>query len=214
MRGGRWRHLSAASTRDAQKVWPAVISKHLQGFTFDGGVVAVCGPLQSWLRGSQMSRKGTPSACKSKQIPRIFRNRRGLCSVRGWPHGEVGVLAAGTAIGYTGSSSLLATSPDGDKREEANKKGKQKARSGEDRYPKTAWVDCGQLPNGVAANEPSVDVIGKTADVETVADIEKWLKTRTESVSSMDLDAIKPGVVEGVDRYLGEELQQDRKSVV
>lgn len=207
MRGGRWRHLSAASTRDAQKVWPAVISKHLQGFTFDGGVVAVCGPLQSWLRGSQMSRKGTPSACKSKQIPRIFRNRRGLCSVRGWPHGEVGVLAAGTAIGYTGSSSLLATSPDGDKREEANKKGKQKARSGEDRYPKTAWVDCGQLPNGVAANEPSVDVIGKTADVETVADIEKWLKTRTESVSSMDLDAIKPGVVEGVDRYLGEELQ-------
>lgn len=50
--------------------------------------------------------------------------------------------------------------------------------------------------------------VGKSADVgETVADFEKWLKMRnTESSvsSSMDLDAAK--VVEGVDRYLGEDV--------
>jgi len=51
-------------------------------------------------------------------------------------------------------------------------------------------------------------VIGKGIDiVETVADFEKWLKMRsTEPLvpSSMDLDATK--MVEGVDRYLGEEV--------
>ncbi|KMQ92606.1 zinc finger x-linked protein zxdb [Lasius niger] len=50
--------------------------------------------------------------------------------------------------------------------------------------------------------------VSKSADVvETVADFEKWLKMRgTESSvsSGMDLDAAK--VVEGVDRYLGEEV--------
>ncbi|XP_053985928.1 zinc finger protein 271-like [Hylaeus volcanicus] len=155
-----------------------------------------------------MSRKGTPSASKSKQIPRIFRNRRGLCSVRGWAHGEVGV-AGGSVIGYT-ESSLLPTSPDEDKRVEANKKGKHKTASGDDRtsgqYSERVWVECSHEVNGVA-NEVNVEGIAKTADVETVADIEKWLKTRTESVSSMDLDGIKSGVEEGVDRYLGEELQ-------
>ncbi|XP_043254948.1 zinc finger Y-chromosomal protein 1-like [Colletes gigas] len=152
-----------------------------------------------------MSRKGTLSASKSKQIPRIFRNRRGLCSVRGWTHGEVGVVG-GSVVGYT-ESSLLPVSPDEDKREETNKKGKQKASRNDDGTtiycPERVWIECS---HGIA-NETSVDAIGKTADVETVADIEKWLKTRTESVSSMDLDAIKSGVEEGVDRYLGEELQ-------
>ncbi|XP_012275766.1 zinc finger and SCAN domain-containing protein 2 [Orussus abietinus] len=51
------------------------------------------------------------------------------------------------------------------------------------------------------------DVLDKRApDAEPVPDIEKWFKSRTESVSSMDLDAVKPEVVEGVDRYLTEEL--------
>ncbi|EZA57145.1 hypothetical protein DMN91_006612 [Ooceraea biroi] len=49
---------------------------------------------------------------------------------------------------------------------------------------------------------------GKSADVvETVADFEKWLKMRNTEPpvpSSMDLDTTK--VVEGVDRYLGEEM--------
>ncbi|KZC06280.1 PREDICTED: zinc finger Y-chromosomal protein 1-like [Dufourea novaeangliae] len=164
-----------------------------------------------------MSRKGTPSACKSKQIPRIFRNRRGLCSVRGWPHSEVGVVS-GSTIGYD-ESSLLAATPDEDKRKEANKKGKHKAREDEDeeetttttstiRYPEKVWViESSQETCDSVGSQTNVDPIGKTADVETVADIEKWLKTRTESVSSMDLDAIKSGVEEGVDRYLGEELQ-------
>ncbi|XP_017757478.1 PREDICTED: zinc finger protein 184-like [Eufriesea mexicana] len=174
--------------------------------SFDGGVVAVCGPLQSWLRGSQMSCKGTPSACKSKQIPRIFRNRRGLCSVRGWTHGEVGIV--GGSVGYN-QLSLLSVSPDEDKREETNKKGKQKARSNDEtvQYHERVWIESNQVTNNSVTGETNVDGIGKTADVETVADIEKWLKTRTESVSSMDLDAIKSGVEEGVDRYLGEELQ-------
>ncbi|CAK9808519.1 Zinc finger X-linked protein ZXDB [Anthophora plagiata] len=175
--------------------------------SFDGGVVAVCGPLQSWLRGSQMSRKGTPSACKSKQIPRIFRNRRGLCSVRGWPHGEVGVV--GGSVGYS-QSSLLPASPDEEKTEDTNKKGKHKAETDDEtvHYHHRVWIEGNQVTNGGVTGEPCiVDGIGKAADVETVADIEKWLKTRTESVSSMDLDAIKSGVEEGVDRYLGEELQ-------
>ncbi|XP_076283348.1 uncharacterized protein LOC143210399 [Lasioglossum baleicum] len=194
---------------------------HLAGFSFDGGVVALCGPLRSWLRGSQMSRKGAPSVCKSKQIPRIFRNRRGLCSARGgWPHGEVGVAGV-SSIGYGDFSLLVA--PDEDKREEeetaaANKKGKHKeSREDEDdeeeasstavRFREKVWIiESNQVvgDRSIVAEPPS---IGKTADVETVADIEKWLKTRTESVSSMDLDAIKSGVEEGVDRYLGEELQ-------
>ncbi|KAK2575610.1 hypothetical protein KPH14_011314 [Odynerus spinipes] len=59
---------------------------------------------------------------------------------------------------------------------------------------------------GVPTAYGGVDSIEKTADVETVADIEKWLKTRTESVSSMDLDAIKSEVEEGVERYLNDEL--------
>lgn len=173
--------------------------------SFDGGVVAVCEPLQSWLRGSQMSRKGTPSACKSKQIPRIFRNRRGLCSVRGWAHGEVGIV--GGSVGYN-QLNLLPASPDEDKREETNKKEKQITRSDDEsvQYHEREWIENNQVTNSVTG-ESNVDVIGKAADVETVADIEKWLKTRTESVSSMDLDAIKSGVEEGVDRYLGEELQ-------
>jgi len=48
---------------------------------------------------------------------------------------------------------------------------------------------------------------GRCADVETVADFEKWLRTRSTEPpipSSMDLDTAK--VVEGVDRYLGEEM--------
>lgn len=45
----------------------------------------------------------------------------------------------------------------------------------------------------------------KTADAETVANIDKWLKVRTDSVSSMDLESMKP---EGsVPSYLGNELQ-------
>ncbi|XP_031833892.1 uncharacterized protein LOC116427555 [Nomia melanderi] len=161
-----------------------------------------------------MSRKGTPSACKSKQIPRIFRNRRGLCSVRGWPHGDVGVTGE-SSLGY-GESSLLAATPDEDKREETNKKGKHKARGDKDEeettvpYPEKVWIVEGnrEISDGVPDQSSVVESsIGKAADVETVADIEKWLKTRTESVSSMDLDAIKSGVEEGVDRYLGEELQ-------
>lgn len=154
-----------------------------------------------------MSRKGTPSACKSKQIPRIFRNRRGLCSVRSWPQGEVGIV--GSSIGYN-QLSLLPGSPDGDKREETNKKEKQKAKNNDDtvQYHDRVWIEGNQVTNNSVIDESNVDVgIGKTADVETVADIEKWLKTRSESVSSMDLDAIKSGVEEGVDRYLGEELQ-------
>ncbi|XP_033327942.2 uncharacterized protein LOC117221254 [Megalopta genalis] len=165
-----------------------------------------------------MSRKGTPSACKSKQIPRIFRNRRGLCSVRGgWPHGEVGVVG-GSTIGY-GEFSLLTATPDEDKSEETNKKeARKEARGDEDEeeeaatvtYPERVWiVENVREGNEAVGDRSSVaePPIGKTADVETVADIEKWLKTRTESVSSMDLDAIKSGVEEGVDRYLGEELQ-------
>lgn len=154
-----------------------------------------------------MSRKGTPSACKSKQIPRIFRNRRGLCSVRSWPQGEVGIV--GSSIGYN-QLILLPGSPDGDKREETNKKEKQKAKNNDDtvQYHDRVWIEGNQVTNNSVIDESNVDVgIGKTADVETVADIEKWLKTRSESVSSMDLDAIKSGVEEGVDRYLGEELQ-------
>ncbi|KAM0726772.1 Zinc finger X-linked protein ZXDB [Formica fusca] len=50
--------------------------------------------------------------------------------------------------------------------------------------------------------------VTKSTDVvETVADFEKWLKMRSTEPSvssSMDLDAAK--VVEGVDRYLGEEV--------
>ena len=50
----------------------------------------------------------------------------------------------------------------------------------------------------------SMDSIERTADAEKVANIEKWLKVRTDSVSSMDLDAIKAdGSVSG---YLGDEL--------
>lgn len=51
------------------------------------------------------------------------------------------------------------------------------------------------------ATDKGVDV------VETVADFEKWLKMRSTELpvpSSMDLDAAK--MVEGVDRYLGEEM--------
>lgn len=48
---------------------------------------------------------------------------------------------------------------------------------------------------------------GRCADVEAVADFEKWLRTRSTEPplpSSMDLDTAK--VVEGMDRYLGEEM--------
>lgn len=44
---------------------------------------------------------------------------------------------------------------------------------------------------------------GRCAD-ETVVDFEKWLRTRSTEPPSMDLDTAK--VVEGVDRYLGEEM--------
>lgn len=115
----------------------------------------------------------------------------------------------GSSIGYN-QLSLLPGSPDEDKREETNKKEKQKAKNNDDtvQYHDRVWIEGNQVTNNSVIDESNVDVgIGKTADVETVADIEKWLKTRSESVSSMDLDAIKSGVEEGVDRYLGEELQ-------
>ncbi|KAG7203216.1 hypothetical protein KM043_010321 [Ampulex compressa] len=158
----------------------------------------------SWLRGSQMSRKGTPSACKSKQIPRIFRSRRGSCSGRGWTHGEVGIV--GGTSDYS-RSSLLPASPEEDKREEDGKKGKQKTRGNVEavQHHGRVWCIAGQVIGPRIASQEANNA-EKTADVETVADIEKWLKTRTESVSSMDLDAIKSEVEEGVDRYLEGEL--------
>ncbi|XP_017890144.1 uncharacterized protein LOC108631004 isoform X2 [Ceratina calcarata] len=167
-----------------------------------------------------MSRRGTTSGYKSKQIPRIFRNRRGLCSVRGWAQGDVGIAVG--SIGY-GQTSLLPVSPDEDKREVTSKKGKQKAVTNdeeetdekeeeekeEDRVEdQREWNEDERTGSNLVACGCSNVVDGiedKAADVETVADIEKWLKTRTESVSSMDLDGMKSE--EGVDRYLGEELQ-------
>lgn len=117
-----------------------------------------------------------------------------------------------SSIGYN-QLSLLPGSPDEDKREEeTSKKEKEEEEARNDeavRYHRDkVWIEDNQATSGGITGESNVDVeIGKVADVETVADIEKWLKTRSESVSSMDLDAIKSGVEEGVDRYLGEELQ-------
>ncbi|KAF7394757.1 hypothetical protein HZH66_007931 [Vespula vulgaris] len=132
-----------------------------------------------------MSRKGVPSASKSKQVPRIFRNRRAPSFARVWTHVDVGI---GSITSEQNDTNSLTSSPDERKRRIDDKKGKVKARNNEE------------------AIDGGADLIEKTTDVETVADIEKWLKTRTESVSSMDLDVIKSEVEEGVERYLNNEL--------
>ncbi|XP_035732848.1 uncharacterized protein LOC118446372 [Vespa mandarinia] len=152
-----------------------------------------------------MSRKGVPSASKSKQVPRIFRNRRAPSFARVWTHVDVGI---GSITSEQNDTNSLTSSPDDRKRRIDDKKGKVKARNNEETigYTEKVWcLDYSSIHNGVLSDS-GVDLIEKTTDVETVADIEKWLKTRTESVSSMDLDVIKSEVEEGVERYLNNEL--------
>ncbi|KAL2744700.1 zinc finger and BTB domain-containing protein 17-like isoform X2 [Vespula maculifrons] len=160
---------------------------------------------KSELRGSQMSRKGVPSASKSKQVPRIFRNRRAPSFARVWTHVDVGI---GSITSEQNDTNSLTSSPDERKKRIDDKKGKVKARNNEEAigYTEKVWcLDYSSIHNGVFS-DGGADLIEKTTDVETVADIEKWLKTRTESVSSMDLDVIKSEVEEGVERYLNNEL--------
>ncbi|KAL2728744.1 zinc finger and BTB domain-containing protein 17-like isoform X2 [Vespula squamosa] len=152
-----------------------------------------------------MSRKGVPSASKSKQVPRIFRNRRAPSFARIWTHVDVGI---GSITSEQNDTNSLTSSPDERKIRIDDKKGKVKARNNEEAigYTEKVWcLDYSSIHNGVFS-DGGADLIEKTTDVETVADIEKWLKTRTESVSSMDLDVIKSEVEEGVERYLNNEL--------
>lgn len=68
--------------------------------------------------------------------------------------------------------------------------------------------EVGKRDRRARKNESWHQTAGKGVDVvETVADFEKWLKMRSTEPpvpSSMDLDTTK--MVEGVDRYLGEEV--------
>ncbi|XP_015587867.1 uncharacterized protein LOC107264280 [Cephus cinctus] len=148
-----------------------------------------------------MSRKGASSASKSKQIPRIFQRRRSTSTGRGWTLAESGVAVR---ISEASQTSFLSGFQEEHKREEG-KKGKQKETKDVEGTGNIvrSWTSCHPITSIL---DEQADSSEKTADAETVADIEKWLKTRTESVSSMDLDTIKSEVEEGVDRYLGDEL--------
>lgn len=132
-----------------------------------------------------MSRKGVaPSdSSKSKKIPRIFQRRRSAspCSSTDVIPGVGGVVSADRVFGVGYHSC--------DQRQQ--------------RY-KNRTKSCKTTTNNNFYTDN-----GNAEDVETVANIEKWLKTRTESVSSMDLDTIKSEVEEASgddNRYLADDL--------
>ncbi|KAI4475408.1 hypothetical protein M0802_015159 [Mischocyttarus mexicanus] len=187
---------------------------------------------ESKFRGSQMSRKelDTVVACsttsnKSKQYPRIFRNRRASSVSFVWPYVDVN---AGSVIPEQIETSSLTSLPDDSNKrlsiEDKDNKVKTKNQDDGTGYTEIVWcldhsssfhkcvssevgADSGGVGGGGVSGVGIVDhPEEKTGDVETVDSIEKWLKTRSESVSSMDLDIIKLEVEENVERYLASDL--------
>ncbi|XP_012258776.2 uncharacterized protein LOC105687579 [Athalia rosae] len=139
-----------------------------------------------------MSRKGVPApgGSKSKKIPRIFQHRRSASPIQnpGSSTDVVTVAVAPSRIQLFHNQEIIC---------ERRKKQKKKKHQ-----EKTSSV--------INNNHYTPKVEPEDAeDAETVANIEKWLKTRTESISSIDLDTLKSEVEEasgGDDRYLGDEL--------
>ncbi|XP_014615732.1 PREDICTED: zinc finger protein 184-like isoform X1 [Polistes canadensis] len=174
---------------------------------------------ESKFRNSQMSRKEVAAAvacsttsCKSKQFPRFFRNRRASSVSLVWPYVDVN---AGSVISEQIETSSLTSLPDESKKlliEDKNNKFKTKNHEEGNGYTEIVWcldhsstfLKC--IPSEVGAGGIVDDPEDKTGDVETVASIEKWLKARTESVSSMELDVTKLEVEENVERYLTNDL--------
>lgn len=144
-----------------------------------------------------MSRKGVavPGGSKSKKIPRIFQRRRSASPNR-CPGTSTAVVAAAAVVDRTAVFGYEPAFSEGQKK--LRKKsvtvkshGTERSSTNYNNNNNNSYAEC------------------RARDAETVAKIERWLKTRTESVSSMDLDAIKSEVEEAtaVDhRYLGDEL--------
>lgn len=144
-----------------------------------------------------MSRKGVaPGGSKSKKIPRIFQRRRSTSPTRfpGTSTDLVSVSAVTPAATFSYQSIALS-----DPQNKTKKKPTHHVKANVGISKTTTNNNCYSARFATDNSE----------DAETVANIEKWLKTRTESVSSMDLDTIKSEVEEasGDDhRYLGNEL--------
>ncbi|XP_043503023.1 zinc finger and BTB domain-containing protein 41-like isoform X2 [Polistes fuscatus] len=173
---------------------------------------------ESKFRGSQMSRKEVAAAVacsttssKSKQFPRFFRNRRASSVSLVWPYVDVN---AGSVLSEQIETSSLTSLPDESKRlliEDKNNKFKTKNHEEGNGYTEIVW--CLDHSSAFLKCIPSEIITGdvddpeeNTGDVETVASIEKWLKTRTESITSMDLDVAKSEVEENVEGYLTNDL--------
>ncbi|XP_015520599.2 uncharacterized protein [Neodiprion pinetum] len=147
-----------------------------------------------------MSRKGVAlGGSKSKKIPRIFQHRRSTSPTR-FPGSSTNVVAVEQVSDDVHTVEY----------ESAPSEYQKKATKKKTKLAKASSMDKSSV--GVA--KPSTTNNNFYAechaeDAETVASIEKWLKTRTESISSMDLDVIKSEVEEasGNDhRYLTDEM--------
>lgn len=167
-----------------------------------------------------MSRKGVTTICKTKQIPRIFQRRnQSICGIGRtvWDGGVVLVDESIDSNDQRYSNSSLDSSENNRRRADDEKRSRPQPENGGCEnvdYSTRGWSSCCQTIGAVDGIPVTIDSesIDKSAvdAADTVADIEKWLKIRTESVSSMDLDAMKSEAEEeggvAVDRYLADDL--------
>lgn len=169
-------------------------------------------PIETGRESVQMSRQ----VCKSKQVPRIFqhRNQSPRSVVRNvvWASSEPPIIEGDIVSPHASSYSDFHKEPtdSSDKHFDDDKEKRNQ------KVPTTNFDYSTKILNdSISVEDPKIGEtsLGKSTS-NAVDDIEKWLKTRTESVSSIELDSMK-SVVEaeteedrsiGVDRYLGDDL--------
>ncbi|XP_043273932.1 uncharacterized protein [Venturia canescens] len=153
--------------------------------------------------------------CKSKQVPRIFQHRnqpfRNVVKNVVWTSSEVSCVEGGIVNPQIPTYCNFSQNTTDSSNNHLNIQKKKDDRKLQNNVDDTTKIsDTTVLSEDAKGERPLLEKNTSS----TVDDIEKWLKTRTESVSSIELDAMK-SVVEaeteedrstGVDGYLADDL--------
>ncbi|XP_034938445.1 zinc finger Y-chromosomal protein 2-like [Chelonus insularis] len=153
-----------------------------------------------------MSREEVVSTfSRSKLIPRLFQCRKGLDIEKYLTIEEEHVDEDDSEYQVTNQRQICTNNYKPKKRTKKNKTRINQVLDLTEDSSKS-WGGYCQSINGIYEIPVTNNGNDKSTDTETVEDIEKWLKTRTESISSIEMDPTKCEVDEGVDRYLEAEL--------
>ena len=163
-----------------------------------------------------MSHKGISPIAKSKQIPRIFQRHNPSTSPgRRNTWGVPDNVPADVSIITEHHNGLLDAieSTTIELKQVYDNRGNKTRDNGQCQtsdYTTGHWATLCPSVSAIPVASDSEPIDGCPNAAETVADIEKWLKSRTESISSMDLDPLKSEVEDeegvGVERYLADNL--------